>query len=215
MIKKLFILSISAVLILSTNAQAQSGIESPEKIDHRVTAFYTLSSGLGIDYELPITKNSSVLGRVSLNPIYAPDIANRIFDGTPHNEYGYSQLPIYFSGEYRYYINLNKRIQNGKSIANNSGNYMALRGRYNTDGLITKESEEPLTVRPHRQMASLGLVYGLQRSLSNKWGYSFNTGLFLMMPLQKGATIRQFFKNEYSNTAIWPGVDFGIHYKIK
>lgn len=214
MSKKNIFISVIFLIMCNINVKAQENKLTISEISNRATAFYTLAWGLGADYELAISSKSSLLGRVSLNPLYAPNIATRIFDGSTHKEDGYSHLPLYVSAEYRYYTNLQRREEKDKSIDNNSGNYIALRGRYNTDGLIKKDPENALLTRPNRKMASVGLVYGLQRSFSENWGYSFNTGLFLMIPGDK-QTIRHFFKNEYSNTAIWPGVDLGIHYTIK
>lgn len=94
--------------------------------DSRATAFYTLASwGLGADYEKAVSNKSSLRARISINPLYAPDIAELILTGKRHKETGYAYFPVYFSREYRYYTNLNRRVRKGKSIADNSANYIA------------------------------------------------------------------------------------------
>ena len=89
---------------------------------------------------------------------------------------GFGVFPT-FNVQYRHYYNLNKRLEKGKNISNNSGNYIALSGNIQSGKPIIGDLEFT-----EGYFGVVGPVWGLQRyygagfklDLNLGAGYGFN-----------------------------------------
>ena len=69
----------------------------------------------------------------------------------------------------RYYTNFNRRLSKGKTIENNSGNYVAL----SFANSLETENDEVIV----EGLSSLLAAYGIQRTYWNHFNLNFQTGL--------------------------------------
>lgn len=83
-------------------------------------------------------------------------------------EYNFLQPAFYFSVTPKYFYNIQKRIDKGKSIQFNSGNYIGLRLKYNTASIAANIYL--------RDALLINLHWGLQRAIGNKWTYTTHIG---------------------------------------
>ncbi len=74
--------------------------------------------------------------------------------------------------EPKYYYNLERRVKKGKSIKNNSGNFISLDFNYTPNWFVIS-SEDHLEILP-----SIGVIpsYGLRRSFAQNFNYEFKVG---------------------------------------
>ncbi len=75
--------------------------------------------------------------------------------------------------EPRYYYNVDKRIQKGKSIKNNSANYLAMHFSYLPDFLISTKYASTNIERSFNIIPT----YGLRRNISGGLNFDFEIGL--------------------------------------
>lgn len=89
--------------------------------------------------------------------------------GTFYHVWKFVQPAFYFSATPKFYYNRQKRFDKGKSLLNNSGNYLGLRVRYTTPG-----------VGPDDDLRDTGLInlhWGIQRPIGEKWTFTTHVGL--------------------------------------
>ncbi len=74
-------------------------------------------------------------------------------------------------GQYRYYYNMKRRLDKGKNISGNSGNYVG--------GLLVYQDGNPFIggLKEERYTLGAGLVYGLQRIYKRGFFYRLETGV--------------------------------------
>jgi hypothetical protein len=120
----------------------------------------------GLEYELGTSSNTTLDLRVGSGLAYRKGMF----------EEGFGIYPT-FNLQYRYYYNLNKRMEKGKNISNNSANYIALSGSIQSGKPIIGDLEFN-----EGYFGAVGPVWGLQRyygagfklDLNLGAGYSFN-----------------------------------------
>jgi hypothetical protein len=137
---------------------------------HPITKLDIGLQGFGIDFERKLGRLSTI------------DFATGIGTGGYEIESGnftYVVNPLrpaaYFSATPKFYYNLAKRAEKGKSTEANSGNYIGLRIKYTTRGIESTETQNALLLNVH---------WGLQRIIAKRWtvnshfgaGYSINAG---------------------------------------
>ncbi|HET8736831.1 MAG TPA: hypothetical protein VFM69_09545 [Pricia sp.] len=156
MLKKLlFLLALS---VATSNAQIRkitetgSGLINLERHQFRFDLL-----GPGFSYELGLFRNQSVstglgLGLATYEPGYAVGVA--------------------LSNRYRYYHNFNRRLQNGKNVSGNSGNYIAAAQTiFFSWGRLATNIHGPKDFN----LGFYGFVYGIQRTYPK--GFNFNVEL--------------------------------------
>ena len=147
--------ALSFILLLSiTSAMAQldNNVE-----DHQLQLSLPMP---GILYEKGIAKNATLSMEA---------IAGLNLRGCTGCETQFGVYPI-IRGQYRYYYNMDRRLEKGKNITGNSGNYLgglllyqdgnALIGNWDTNSVI-----------------AVGPVYGLQRTYKRGFFYRLETGV--------------------------------------
>ena len=73
-----------------------------------------------------------------------------------------------FSVTPKFFYNLQKRAEKGKSMALNAGNYIGLRLRYTTSGVVENSAVYDALL--------MNLHWGLQRALGKKWSFATHLG---------------------------------------
>jgi hypothetical protein len=117
----------------------------------------------GIEIEQDLNKNLSFVGNFGVFPAFYSQ--GGVFN---KRREGIVWVP-FIDLQGRYYTNFDRRLDKGKSIENNSGNFLALKL---TNYFSSKNSEattEALTLA--------GIVYGIQRTYWNHLNLSFESGV--------------------------------------
>lgn len=156
--KKLLLLSFCFCFFLTATAQGQPSVEDGLLSVNILTP--------GLEYEFGLTNSSTLDLRAGSGFAYR--------NGTFGE--GFGIYPI-FNVQYRHYYNLNKRLEKGKNISNNSANYIALSGAFQSGKPIIGDLEYS-----ESYFGVVGPVWGLQRyygagfklDLNLGAGYGFN-----------------------------------------
>ena len=124
-------------------------------LEHHQFRFDLLSPGL--NYELGLFRNQSVSSGLGLT--------------TATYGEGYA-LGLTMNNRYRYYHNFNRRIDRGRNVSGNSGNYVAAAQSIFFSGLrLSTDIDGP----DDFNLGFFGMVYGIQRTYDN--GLNFNLEL--------------------------------------
>jgi len=124
--------------------------------------------GIGLSYELPISKKWTVDFSTGFGGGYRVDdgfAAEWILNSTP---------ATYFKSEFKYYNNREKRFQKGRDNSNNSGNYWAFQTKFASQRLSESDNFVPLN-----NVLLNEIHWGLQRSLGGNWLFNTHFGLGL------------------------------------
>ncbi|MCP9201516.1 hypothetical protein MKO06_16520 [Gramella sp. GC03-9] len=94
--------------------------------------------------------------------------------GFGYHDAEYLEEPEYgvfpqFAAQYRYYYNFDKRIEKGKKVSENSGNYIALAAVLGSGEAIIGDMENDLT-------GFVGPTWGLQRVYNSNFKLNLNLG---------------------------------------
>jgi hypothetical protein len=144
--------------------------------------------GLGLTFEPRIGRTVTTEFSAGVGGGYS--IGDESFD----YEWQIFNPAFYFSATPKFFYNRQKRIEKGKSVKLNSGNYFGLRVKYTT------ESIDP---QPNiRESLLINLHWGLQRSISNR--FSLNAHI--------GAGYAQDLNSQIGT--IYPAADFKISYNF-
>lgn len=129
----------------------------PKILENNMLRFNLLSPG--IDFELGIFKNQTIMGGVGL--------------GATYYEEGYT-FGLGLNAQYRYYYNLNQRIKNDKVISGNSGNYFgAARSIFFSQLRISTDIDGPKDFN----IGYYGLIYGIQRTYEKGLSFDVSGGV--------------------------------------
>lgn len=140
----------------------------------------------GLEIEKDVYKDFSVVGNLGLFPGYYKN--NNLFS---NSEEGSFFIP-FIDLQVRYYTNFNRRIEKGKTIVKNTGNFVALKFT-NYFGTSTD----------HRSTESIriaGMVYGIQRTYWDHWHLNFESGLMANLDADR------------NDTTVLPWISFQIGY---
>ena len=156
--KKLLLLSFCFFVSLSINAQNLPSVED------RVFSVNILTPGL--EYEYGLTNSTTLDLRAGSGFAYRKGFLGE----------GFGIYPV-FNVQYRHYYNLEKRLERGKNISNNSANYVALNGTVQSGKPVIGDLEYN-----EGYFGVIGPVWGLQRyygagfklDLNLGAGYAFN-----------------------------------------
>lgn len=136
-----------------TKAQTTKNVEP---VLFRINALYP-----GVSYELGAGRNSTFNFEVSVTPIAQTDNGG---------EFDWVLFPS-LGAEFRYFTNMNRRVQKGKNISGNSGNYVSFLNQAFITAPILGNIEYDGPV------AYLGaIVYGLQRTYEKGFYFGFAAG---------------------------------------
>lgn len=123
----------------------------------------------GFSYEKKIGRNQTIYTQAFMN---LSALAEGDFYGT--TDYTFFLDPA-FTAQYRYYYNLNKRMNNDRRTEMNSGNYVAAiyEGLFSRMPVSVSYSEES----NRRLISRMGVVWGLQRNYAKRFSLDLNIGL--------------------------------------
>jgi hypothetical protein len=154
------------------------------------------------------TKLSSIakfdLGLQGIGFTYEPRISNVVTTdisagiGGGYNiaegsiEYQLLKPALYFSVTPKYFYNLKKRINKGKTVQFNSGNYVGARFTFNTP--LYKKSDII------RNSILTNIHWGIQRAISNHWTLNSHFGIGYAHDI------------DYDFGTIYPAIDFKFSY---
>ena len=147
--KKKIIVAFTILFICSIFSKAQ--------ITNNHSISYTTLFGMEYSYEHAVEGNFSLIGRAGL-VLAGPDMDDTS-DGIHYQWY----LEPGFTVEPRWYVNIARRQEKGKSLYKNSANFVALR----------------TSVYPYLQKFTISLlpVYGIRRVTQGNWMHEFTAGL--------------------------------------
>lgn len=109
-------------------------------------------------------------------------------------EYQVLKPALYFSITPKYFYNIKRRINNGKSVQFNSGNYFGIRIKYNSP--LDKKTGSI------RNSMLTNVHWGMQRSIGNHWTFNAKVGA------------GHAYNTDYSVGLIYPALDFTFSYII-
>ncbi|MGM0932174.1 MAG: DUF3575 domain-containing protein [Bacteroidota bacterium] len=150
--KKPLLLSFCFLSFSFINAQDQASVEDG------LLSINILTPGL--EYEFGLTNSTTLDLRAGTGFAYRKNS----FDE------GFGVYPI-FNVQYRYYYNLEKRLEKGKNINNNSANYLALSGAVQAGKPIIGDLEFN-----EGYFGAIGPVWGLQRYYGSGFKLDLNLG---------------------------------------
>ena len=107
-------------------------------------------------------------------------------------EYQLLEPALYFSVTPKYFYNLQKRIDNGKSVQHNSGNYIGIRLTYNMP--LSNKTDEI------RNSFLVNIHWGIQRAIGNRWTINSHIGVGYAEDI------------DYHFGTIYPALDFKFSY---
>lgn len=150
--KKLILLSFVLFSFLATYAQDQPSVENGLLSVNFLTP--------GLEYEFGLTNFTTLGLRAGSGFAYRKSSFGE----------GFGVYPI-FNIDYRYYYNLEKRLDKGKNISNNSANYIALSGAVQSGKPIIGDLEYQ-----EGYTGVIGPVWGLQRYYGRGFKLDLNLG---------------------------------------
>lgn len=176
------ILSIIVLLTsLLLSAQEKASVEKS------VTGVQIGLFGTEFYNEAKLSDQFALRSEASLNPA--------IFGGSFYSKTGFIFYPE-ISLIPKYYYNLNRRLEKGKNIKNNSGNYLALDITYTPDWFVISNYD-------NIQMSNILTIiptYGIRRNFAKNFNYEAKFGLGYGTNLDykdSGAAINLSFKIGY------------------
>lgn len=115
-----------------------------------------------VEYETAISENSTIDAMFGFGFGY--------HDASYLDEAEYGIYPN-FQAQYRHYYNLKKRLEKGKKVSENSGNYIALSGNFSSGEPIIGE------MRLNNDYSGfVGPLWGLQRVYNSNFKLNLNLG---------------------------------------
>lgn len=113
-----------------------------------------------------------------------------IFEGSL--DYDVIKPALYFSATPKYFYSLKKRINKGRTVQYNSGNYIGVRLKYNTP--LHKKSDII------RNSILTNIHWGSQRVIGNRWTFNYHIGIGYAHDI------------DYGVGTIYPAIDFKFSY---
>ncbi len=145
------------------------------------TRFYTQKSvwrvlflPLGVTNEARLGPKTTLVSTVALGSYFGArkDLTNTTTN-TPDTYYGiYAGLSV--AG--RYFYNFERRLERGKSIRANSGNYLTVKATYNTPTLVRKDPVQSTEIN-NAEGASVQVMWGFQRTYRKNFYLNLGLGL--------------------------------------
>lgn len=144
-------------------------------------------SGLGLSIEKPISEKVLLEIAAGLGAGYRvdEDFRYRMYFDDP---------AVFGSVHMKYYYNLQDRVNRGRPVSNNAGNFFGLKAKYTSPTLHEEKTWHTLLT---------GFHWGLQRKMGKYFLYQFNIGI--------GAAVDLDNKNS-NHVALFPDFNFRISY---
>jgi len=180
--KSLLVFLFSIAVFGSLNAQSDKNVEESQ--------FKINFINPGVEYEVGIGTNQTI--NLGLGLQFGASGGG--------GEFNYAFLPA-INGQYRYFYNLDRRLDKGKRIDGNTGNYLAASATLFTSDVIIGNVESGSGTA-----GFMGPLYGIQRTYPKGFNYTMEFGLGLYF-----ASDENF---EAVETGFGPTVSFSIGWVI-
>lgn len=141
------------------------------KLEKNITGAQIGFLGMDVYSEFALNDSFSLRAEASL--------LSTVFGGSEWERNNWVFYPG-FSVQPRYYYNLNRRLEKGKYIQNNSGNYLMLKLEYLPDWFVlNKKSNSSNYYSNYHVLNQIQIIptYGLRRNFANQFNYEANFGI--------------------------------------
>ncbi|WP_273444536.1 hypothetical protein [Neolewinella agarilytica] len=118
-----------------------------------------------------------------------------VIGNNENGERSYFALRPLVSVAGRHYYNLEKRVESGRSIRNNSGNFVTLTAEYRPD-LFLFTSNNALVAS---EQISTKLLWGLRRQLGERFDFEFTAGVRFRVRDFRFPAVRNFHRGIVTN----------------
>lgn len=95
----------------------------------------------------------------------------------------------------RHYYNLEKRVESGRSISNNSGNFVTVMAEYRPNSFLFTSDDDLVA----REQFSTKVMWGLRRQLGERWDFEFTAGVRLRVRDFRVPAVRTFSRGIVTN----------------
>ncbi|TPE40259.1 hypothetical protein [Pontibacter mangrovi] len=155
--------------------------------------------GIGVGYELPFSSKWSVNLSAGLGGGYS--IEKNSYANGFHSTFILNEPVAYFRSELKYTYNRQKRIEKGKPVLNNAGNYVAFQTKYATSRVFGR-SDWGFVNEPLNKTLLNEVHWGMQRPLGQRFLYNLHLGI---------GYARDF---NYRNSQLYPAAGLQFAYVI-
>ncbi|WP_338792091.1 hypothetical protein [Bernardetia sp. MNP-M8] len=159
-----FVSLLIAFNLLSTHLKAQDSLQFIPKIE------IGLIQGIGLGFEIPLSQKSVFEIGAGVGSGYT------IFENQFENTWAIAQPAFYAQAKYKLYYNRQKRLDKGKSVLNNSGNYVGFRFKYASREL-SPDNLDGLNIYQFHKVTLFDVHWGIQRSMGKRFLFNLNLGL--------------------------------------
>jgi hypothetical protein len=148
------------------------GQETSPRIEKLIYGLQTGLAGVWVFNETRLSSQFTLRSEFGLNTLF-------FSKDSYFNSSGFVTTPE-LTIEPRWYYDLSKRQSNGKNIAHNSGNFIALKVVYNTDAFTLSNYDNPTQSPIVTDKISFIPKWGMRRSFSNNFYYEIGGGVGYM-----------------------------------
>lgn len=156
MMKKILFLIVLSAYTLAVSAQTYQKLEAG-------------INGIGVSLEMPVSHKITIEPFIGLGPSYY--IHNNNYELSKEIRYSWALLEPSFHGSVyaKYFYSKNSRIEKGKSLLFNSGNFIGVKVKY-----VSKTLSIP---QYYCNTLILNLNWGGQFNLGKHWMYGYSVGI--------------------------------------
>jgi hypothetical protein len=175
------------ILLIPILGFLHSSFAQTKKLENKLSSIAKIDLGLqgiGFTYEPRISNGVTTDLSAGIGGGY--NIAEGSID------YQLLKPALYFSATPKYFYNIKKRINQGKTVRYNSGNYVGVRFTFNTP--LYKKSDII------RNSILANIHWGIQRAISNHWTINSHIGIGYAQD------------TDYNFGTIYPAIDFKFSY---
>lgn len=148
-----------------------TGISAQEAtVENSITGVQTGLLGLWVNNETRLSKQIALRTEVGLD---AEIIGGAYIDGLTYDTGTSFYISPVITAEPRWYFNLDKRTRKGKSILNNSGNFLGLKMSYHPDWFVISNRENAKIA----DQINIIPKWGIKRSIGQHFNYEAGIGL--------------------------------------
>ncbi len=154
-----------------------------------------LVQGIGLGVELPLSKKSTFEVLAGLGSGYT------IFENQFENTWVLNNPAFFLQAKYKLYYNRQKRWDKGKSVLNNSGNYVGFRFKYASRELSPSTFND-VSIYQLNNVTLWDVHWGIQRPMGKRFFFNLNLGLGYG------------YDWDFESGMIYPAADVRFSYKL-
>lgn len=132
--------------------------------------------GVGFAYEMPLSSRFLVDFSAGLGMGYAIQ-RGAYYTDSFKSTWILNDPAAYLKSDVRYIYNREKRLAKGKSLRNNTGNYLGFQAKYTTRRMFNNSSDYMRIVDPLNRALLSEVHWGMQRPLGENFLFNLHLGL--------------------------------------